>query len=418
MTVRIATLGNGIRVVTDSYDSPLAVVEICVEVGTRWEPPLLNGLAHFLEHMAFKGTTSRDAKALSHEIEARGGWINAGTGKDTTAYFAGVLAEDAAVALDVLADIVCNPTLPADEFERERGVILQEMADLEDDPMSWLGDRMMEKAFIGGLSLPGLGFPDILAEISRDDLTRFIHAHYTPSRILVGAAGGVDHDAICRDAERLMSGFGAPGIAAAHISSRPAGGVYRSAQDTEQVHLIVVFPSLPMGHPDLYADSVLHKILGGCSTSRLWQAIREERGLCYGIHSSVQAWQEAGLAGVQLSTGADVAAEAIDVLAAELRRLRDGGISDEELTRGKKLTHAEIVMSHESVESRTGAAMHHLAIHGIPYDLQDELDKFAAVDHAAIRRVIDRMWASPGTVAIRGPERITNLVDERTFDAA
>jgi predicted Zn-dependent peptidase len=408
MTVRIEKLPSGLRIVTDSFDSPLAVLQVSVEVGTRWEPPHLNGLAHFLEHMAFKGTLRRTASDISEAIENRGGWINAGTGKDITNYYTGVLAEDAPVALDVLADIVCNSTLPEEEFERERGVILQEIADLEDEPMSWLADRMMEITFIGGLGMPGLGSPETLRRIEVSDLANLVAAHYEPGTIIVSAAGGVDHDAITRAAEQLFD-LGHREVSKRHESRKSeffGGNSFRQARKTDQVQIIVAFPSFSLGDPDLYADCVLQKIIGGCSTSRLWRALREDRGLCYDVYSSAQAWREAGIVGVKLSTGADSAAEAISALVTELQKVRDAGLTDEELARGKKLMRAEIVMENESAASRVGAVAHHLAIHDRAYDLNEELDRFAAVDHRAIGRCIERMWSTPAAVAIRGPKRI------------
>lgn len=412
MTIALTTLTNGVRVVVDHYRSELATVCVLVEVGTRFEPHELNGLAHFLEHMAFKGTTTRDAQKIAADIESRGGHINAGTGKDVTKYFATVLREDADLALEILSDIVLNSTLPADELERERGVILQERRDLEDDPMAWLGEQIMAYGFRGGLGLPGLGTPDTLARVTVPHLRRFIDTHYRPDTIIVAAAGGIDPDVFTRQSEDLFGGMVAGTLPRYGSYSVYGGGRFSKESTSEQVHVRLAFPSFPLGHPDLYPAAVLSKMVGGCSMSPLWQELREMRGLCYHVGTNGQAWREAGLELAAMSCGPDEAPEAIERLCEVLKR-SSGGLTDEQLAIGKKLCHAELVMALETSYDRLSAAQHHFAIHGKAYDLQEEIERFNEVDHDAINRVIERQLSQPPTIAIMGPQKVLDIDIER-----
>lgn len=406
MTVRITTLKNGIRVVTDPYDSPLAAVGISVDAGTRHEPPLMNGLAHFLEHMAFKGTIRRTAQEITRDIEDRGGWINAHTGRDVTAYYCGVLQEDALHALDVLADITLNSTIPADELEVERGVILQEQRDLEDDLMGWLSDRLLETAYRGPLSMPGLGTQETVKLIRRDDLRRFIGEHYRADNIIVSAAGGIDHGEFVERVQShfsVMQNYRKPARGA---ESTYVGGVYRKiVPDAETIGVMIAFPCVPLGHEDLPAAALFTKMVGGANSSPLFQKLREERGLCYDVGMGGWSWHEAGLSVVRLSCGIEEAEEAIPILCGVLKGVRDSGLTDDELRRGRRMCRAELIMERESVHTRMSAAQAWLAIHGKPYDLAQHIARYEAVDYLQIRRVIGRHWMQPPTIAIRGPEK-------------
>jgi len=407
MTIEITTLPNGVRTVVDHYDSPLAAVAVTVECGTRHEAPYVNGVAHFLEHMAFKGTERRTPQMITGDIEDRGGWINAQTSRDTTQFYAGVLREDLDVALDVIADIVLNSTFPEDEVDRERGVILQENRDLEDDATSWLSERLMETAFSGALALPGLGRPETIHGIHRADIHHFVDQHYIPAKIIVAAAGGVDPASFTRAVEGHCGAMKPARTPAPHPTAY-RGGVFRHAAETPNVNISIAFPSLPLGHPNLYAEVVFAQLVGGCQSSMFWQELREKRGLCYAADFDGYSWVQAGISVASMSCGEDEAPEAIAMLCEQLKRSRDG-FNEAQLSLGRKLCKANIIMGRERAWSRLSSAVHHLAIHGKAYDLDEELAMYDGVGPAHIARTIERMWSARPAIAIRGPRSVCDL---------
>ena len=417
MTVQLATLPNGLRIATDSYDTvETAAVIVTVEAGSRHDAPELNGTAHFLEHMAFKGTTSRTTEQIIGEIESRGGHINAGTGKDITQYYANVLKEDVGVAIDVLADIVCNPTFPEDEFEREKGVILQEIAEIEDDHYDWLGDRLLEVSLNGGLGLPGTGSAKTVGRIDVNHLKGFARFNHHPGKIVVTAAGNIDHDDFVRQASNAfpMTGnvyFGQSQSAFSYMT----GNHYLATDDSEQAHIRIAWPSFGLGHDDLYAAALLSTILGGCSSSRLFREVRDKRGLCYSIGFGVSPWRDAGLFMFGLSCGAESADEAIRVSAEELLRITYG-LTHTELDTAKRITKADLLMGMESTHGRASKMSHHVAIHGSAFDVHEEVAKFEAVDHAGIQRAITRMFSARPSIAVYGPSPVTGIDIARMLD--
>lgn len=407
MAIEIGTTASGVRFVIDSYDSPVAAVAITVEAGTRHEEPKHNGVAHFLEHMAFKGTIRRTAQQIDEAIEDRGGSLNAYTGKDTTQYAASVLSEDAPLALDVLADIVSNSTFPEAEVDLERGVILQENRDFEENTEGWFGDRLMEVAFTGGLALPGLGTPETLQSVGRREILAFVRDHYLPQKIIVAAAGGVDPE----EFHRLAEGYFSRSRAVPAKPEQPShykGGVFRHSVERPNVTVLIAFPSLPLGHTDLYSDVLFCRVIGGCNSSPLWQELREKRGLCYEVGLSGQAWLQSGLNFFKMSCGEDDAHEAIAVLCEQIKRSRDGLTADQ-ISFGQRLCRATVLMGQETTWERLSAADRHLAIHGKAYDAAEEVAKYEAVGADDIARTVERMWSAPPTIAIRGSERACEI---------
>ena len=235
MNVRTTTLPNGCRIVTDTFDSiQSAAVNVLVDVGTRHEPEHLGGLAHFLEHMAFKGTERRTAKEIAEAIESRGGALNAGTAAEWTSYSCRVLKEDVELAVDILADIVCHSTLPQDEFERERGVILSEQAAMEDNHEDRLYERLYATVLPLSIGKPGLGTPETVKFITVDDLRQFMDEHYVGSRIIVSGSGNLDHDDFVAAVEKRFSGL-PKGHHRVVPSAVYVSDEYREERDIEQV---------------------------------------------------------------------------------------------------------------------------------------------------------------------------------------
>jgi len=403
MTVRLTTLPSGFRIVTDRMDAVETVsLGVWVDVGTRHEPPSINGVAHLLEHMAFKGTERRSALAIAEEIEAVGGHLNAYTSRESTAYYAKVLKEDVALALDILADILQHSTFEPSELERERTVILQEIGQANDTPDDIIFDHFQECAYPEqAMGRPVLGRPEIIRELRRDAVVAYLRDHYGARRMVLAAAGNLEHDRLVDLADKLLSELPAE----RSVSTEPAryaGGDRREDRDLEQLHLVLGFPGVTLGDPDYYAASVLSTAFGGGMSSRLFQEIREKRGLVYAIHSFVHGYRDGGLFGIYAGTGENEAAELVPALCEEAMKLQDG-LTNIELNRAKAQMKAGLLMSLESTSARCEQLAQHLLIYGTPFDPPEVVRRIEAVDDAAIRRVVSRWCSAPPTVAALGP---------------
>src|SRR5579864_9117917 len=356
MTAQLATLANGLRIVTDRVDTVATVsLGLWVDFGTRNEAPNINGVAHFLEHMAFKGTERRTARDIAEEIEAVGGHLNAYTSRESTAYYAKVLKEDVGLALDILADILLNSSFDPAEFERERTVILQEIGQANDTPDDIIFDHFQERAFPDqAMGRPVLGSADVLRRLSREAVMAYLRDNYGAGRMVLSASGNLDHDRIVELADNLLStmpAVGAAGNADAAEPARYVGGEHRQGRDLEQLHLVLGFPGPTLTDPDYYAASVLSTAFGGGMSSRLFQEVREKRGLAYTIHSFAHSFTDGGLFGIYAGTGEDDAGELVPVLCEETLRLADG-LTAVELARAKAQIKAGILMSLESTGAR------------------------------------------------------------------
>ncbi|MGD9617473.1 MAG: M16 family metallopeptidase [Alphaproteobacteria bacterium] len=403
MTTALATLPNGLRIVTDRIETVDTVsLGLWVDVGTRHESPELNGVAHFLEHMAFKGTERRSARAIAEEIEAVGGHLNAYTSRESTAYYAKVLKEDAPLALDILADILLHSTFDPAELERERAVILQEIGQANDTPDDIIFDYFQERAFPDqAMGRPVLGTPEIIGRLSRDAVVAYLQNHYSASRIVLSASGNLDHDRIVALAETLLSALPEE----RPVRTEPAryvGGDHREERELEQLHLVLGFPGTPLGDPDYYAAAVLSTAFGGGMSSRLFQEVREKRGLVYAIHSFAHGYRDGGLFGVYAGTGEEEAAELMPVLCDETMRLAEG-LSAAELARAKAQMKAGLLMSLESTGARCEQMAQHMLVYGAPFDPADIVRRVEAVDAAAIGRVVAGWRGATPTLAALGP---------------
>jgi predicted Zn-dependent peptidase len=403
MTTQVSTLANGLRVATDQIETVESVsLGIWIDVGTRHEPPELNGVAHFLEHMAFKGTERRSARAIAEEIEAVGGHVNAYTSRESTAYYAKVLKEDVPLALDILGDILQHSTFDPEELDRERTVILQEIGQANDTPDDIIFDYFQERAYPDqAMGRPVLGRPEIIRELSREAVVSYLRDHYGGRRMVVAAAGNLEHERLLELAAKLLSDFPAD----RSVTTEPAqysGGDRREDRDLEQLHLVLGFPGVALGDPDFYAASVLSTAFGGGMSSRLFQEIREKRGLVYAIHSFVHGYRDGGLFGIYAGTGEEEVAELAPALCEEATRLADG-LTEIELNRAKTQMKAGLLMSLESTSVRCEQLAQHLLIHGTPFDPPEVVRRIEAVDETAIRRVVDRWHSAPPTLTALGP---------------
>ena len=405
MTVRITKLLNGLTVASDRMEQvETASVGIWVQVGTRHETAEVNGVSHILEHMAFKGTRRRSASAIAEEIEAVGGHLNAYTARECTTYYAKVMKEDIGLALDIVADILQNSVFDPAELEREREVILQEIGQARDTPDDIVFDHFQETAYPGQpLGRPVLGTEKTVTAVKRDALLGHMTRHYHAGRMILAAAGKLDHDWLVERARALFAGL-ARGKTPAPAPARYTGGEFRGDEDLEQVHLILGFPGLPLGHPDQFAMAALSTILGGGMSSRLFQEVREKRGLVYSIYSFHAGFADSGLFGVYAGTGEKSLRELTPLIFAEVAGMAKA-VAPAELARAKAQLRADVLMSLESTHARAEQIARQLVIYGRilpPAELTAEIDK---VDNAALARCASVLLKGPLTVTTLGPAK-------------
>ena len=403
MSVEISTLDNGLRVVTDERPGfETAAVGVWVDVGARYEPKELNGVAHMLEHMAFKGTARRSAQDIAEEIEAVGGHLNAYTGREHTAYFARVLRQDVRLGVDILADILQHSTFDPDELERERTVILQEIGQAEDTPDDIIFDHLQETAYPDQpLGRAILGTAERVAGMPRDGLAGFMQRHYQGSRMVLCAAGAVQHEQMTALAGEMFADL--PNQPDSPIESAAySGGDFRDHRQLEQVHLTMAFPGLSYDDDDFYALQVLSTLFGGGMSSRLFQEVRERRGLCYSIFSFASSYVDGGLFGVYAGTGEDELDQLVDVVGEEMLKL-SGGVSEEEVDRGRAQLKAGTLMSLESSSARAEQLARQLLIFGRPLPLQELIERIDAVDADAVTRLAARLAGGRPAIAAMGP---------------
>jgi len=406
--IRVGRLDNGLTVITDPMTTVETVSLGCwVGTGTRYEPAAVNGVAHLLEHMAFKGTGRRSAQQIAEEIEAVGGILNAYTSREQTAFYAKVLRQDADLALDIVADILQHSVLDEEELKRERQVVVQEIHQAHDTPDDIIFDHFQAAAFPGQpLGFPVLGTVPIVSSLDRGALQGWLDRHYGGGNMVLSAAGNIDHDRLVEAAGRLFTalpadragtGAAAPqGEAAAY-----AGGEHRERRDLEQLHLILGFEGLPHQAEDYWAQAVLSTLLGGGMSSRLFQEIREKRGLVYTIHSFTSAYLDGGLFGVYAGTGGADAPELVPVLCDQIGAIADD-VREAEIASAKKQLEASMLMGLESTTNRCEQhATHHL-IFGKPLAPAEVVAKIQAVDRQAVARVARGLLAAPPTVAALG----------------
>jgi predicted Zn-dependent peptidase len=403
MTIRITKLSNGLTVATDHMTSVETVsVGVYVDVGTRQEEAETNGVAHILEHMAFKGTTTRSARDIAEQIEAVGGQMNAHTGREQTAYYVKLLKEDLELGVDIIADILLNSVFAPDELERERGVILQELGQVEDTPDDVIFDRFGEVAYPDqAVGRPVLGRAEIISTLPRQALVDFRESFYGASRMVFCAAGRVDHDELVRLAQRRFSALrpvGSDGL-------RPArwqGGEYREEDDLEQVHMTLGFPGVSYTDDDYWAANVLATMLGGGMSSRLFQEVRERRGLCYAISAWSGSLVDGGSFGIYTGTGPEAVVELVPVLTEELKRASIAAPMDE-IARARAQIRAGLLMGLESTSARMDALGSQILTYGRPLPTEEIVARVNAVDGENIARVARRIFSGAPTMAAIGP---------------
>ncbi len=403
MTLRLDTLSNGLRIVTEDMPGLMsASVGIWVQAGGRHERAEQNGIAHFLEHMAFKGTKRRSALRIAEEIEDVGGYINAYTSKEMTAYYARVLSADVALALDVISDIVLNPVFKKADIDTERHVILQEIGQALDTPDDIIFDWLQEVSYPDqpfGRTI--LGPQERVASFAKADLAGFVAQHYGPDQMILSAAGGVDHDAIVAQATEIFGGLKPVGASTIQRAAF-AGGERREIKDLEQAHFALGFEAPGYLHADVYAAQVYAMTMGGGMSSRLFQKIREERGLCYSIFAQAGAYEDTGQVTIYAGTSGDEVGDLAQLTVDELKRAADD-MTEAEVARARAQLKAGLLMGLESPSSRAERLARLLAIWGRVPDVVESVAKIDAVTTADVRRYAGEMLGAKAALALYGP---------------
>jgi predicted Zn-dependent peptidase len=408
--IQLTRLPSGLTVVTERMDRVETVsFGAYVGTGSRHEQAAENGVSHFLEHMAFKGTERRSAAQIAEEIEAVGGHINAYTAREQTAYYVKVLKDDTALATDIIGDILTHSTFEPEELERERGVILQEIGQANDTPDDIIFDHFQEAAFPDQpLGRSVLGSEDGIRAMPRGVLTGYMRRHYQAGNVVVAAAGNLQHDAILELVQRHFADL-ASEAPPAMLPGAYRGGEFRETRELDQVHIVLGFPSVGYSDPDYYPTLLLSTLLGGGMSSRLFQEVREKRGLVYSVYSFTAPFVDGGLFGVYAGTGESEAEELIPVALEELRKVQ-ADVAEDELARARAQVKASLLMSLESTGSRCEQLARQLQVFGRVIPTGETVAKLNAVTLADVQRAAARHFRATPTLATLGPvDRVAAL---------
>lgn len=403
MTIEVTRLANGLTVATHHMPHLESVaLGLWIGAGARSESPAEHGISHLLEHMAFKGTSRRSARDIAEAVEAVGGEMNAETSVDHTTYYMRLLKEDLPLGLDVLGDIICDPLLDPDELALEKNVIVQEIGAAQDVPEDWVFELFQEAAYPGqaiGRSI--LGTPGSVRAFGADDLRRFLGKHYSGPRAVVAVAGNVDHDAVVRGAEEHLGRL-PTSAAETHEPGRYQGGESKEKRAVQEAQILLGFAAPSFNDKSFTAAHLYSAILGGGMASRLFQELRESRGLCYSIYSFYWPFTDTGLFGIQAATAEEDVATLVPLVIDELKKMKDG-VSREELARAKAQLRAGLLMTLESPIARAGQMARHILIHGRPLTLEELVARVDGISGDDIAAIAASVLASPPTLAAIGP---------------
>lgn len=401
--IRVTKLDTGLTVVSERMDRVETVsFGAYVATGTRHEQAFENGVSHFLEHMAFKGTERRSAAQIAEEIENVGGHINAYTAREQTAYYVKVLKEDIGLGADIIGDILTHSTFDADEFERERGVILQEIGQAHDTPDDIVFDHFQETAYPDQpMGRPVLGTEALIRSMRRDTLMGYMKRHYTTGNIVIAAAGNLHHDHLLELVDRHFADLPTTPVIP-YSPGQYHGGEFREARDLDQVHIVLGFPSAAYGAADYYPTLLLSTLLGGGMSSRLFQEIREKRGLVYSIYAFSQPFADSGTFGIYAGTGESEAGELIPVTLDELHKVQHS-VTEAELARARAQVKAGLLMSLESTGSRCEQIARQMQVFGRLVPVAETVARIDKVSVADIQGAASRIFRAAPTLAAMGP---------------
>lgn len=394
MNVECTRLPSGLTVVTEKMPHLESVaLGTWIKSGSRNETDGEHGIAHLLEHMAFKGTQRRNARQIAEEIENVGGELNAATSTETTSYYARVLKDDVPLAVDILADILTESVFDEEELSREKQVILQEIGAANDTPDDVVFDRFSEIAFAGQtLGRPILGTPDTVMSFTSDEIRGYLSRNYTTDRMFVVAAGAVDHDAFVRQVEERFSGLRTePAAPPVFENARYIGGEAREERDLMDAQVLLGFEGRAYHMRDFYCSQILANILGGGMSSRLFQEVREFRGLCYSVYAFHWGFSDTGIFGVHAATGGENLPELVPVIIDELRKSSEM-INQQEIDRSRAQIRAQLLMGQESPAARAGQIARQMMLYGRPISNQEMMERLEGITTERLTDLAGRLF--------------------------
>ncbi|CUH87628.1 Protease 3 precursor [Phaeobacter sp. CECT 5382] len=405
MSVQQHQLANGFRIVTEAMPGlQSASIGIWVTAGGRNERLEQNGIAHFLEHMAFKGTKRRTALQIAEAVEDVGGYINAYTSREVTAYYARVLKDDVPLALDVLADILRNPVFDPREIEVERGVILQEIGQALDTPDDVIFDWLQEESYGDQpLGRTILGPAENISAFGREDLTRFVAEHYGPGQMILSAAGAVDHDSLVKLAEEMFGDMVSKPSLVMEAGHFTGGSEARHIKELEQAHFALSFESPGYRDDAIYTAQIYAGVMGGGMSSRLFQEVREKRGLCYTIFAQAGAYADTGSTTLYAGTSGEQLEELANITVDEMKRAADD-MNDAEVERARAQMKAGMLMGLESPTNRAERLARLVQIWDRVPPLEETVGLINAVTTADVRAMAEDLAVrAPVAMALYGP---------------
>ena len=407
---QIKTFSNGLRVASDEMNEVETVsIGIFVNVGSRNETIKNNGISHFLEHMAFKGTKKRSAKQIAEEFEGIGGYINAYTSREKTVYYAKVLKEDAEFALEFLSDIIQNSVFDSEEIKKESGVILQELAMTIDTPDDIIYDYFQETAFPNqALGRSIIGLEQNIKNFKKNNFVNYINQNYTANNMAIISAGNLKHQDLIKWSKKYFNKI-APSKTNDDMTSIYKGGDFHHAKKLEQIHYIVGFQGISYTDPNYYKAQILSMILGGGMSSRLFQEIREKKGLAYSIYSFNYCFKDSGLFGIYGGTSPDKINKMIDSIANEINQLTKK-ILPQEIERVKTQFKASLKMTKESTSSRMQKLGNDIINHNRSVSDKEIIEKFSDLTTKDIVNFAQQIFSSkPTTTSIGDAKKITKI---------
>lgn len=395
---------NGLRIVTEKIPSVRSVaLGIWVRTGSKYETEANNGISHFLEHMFFKGTETRSAKEIAESFDEIGGNVNAFTSKEYTCYYARVLDQHALIAVDVLADMFFHSVFDVEELEKEKNVVIEEIGMYEDTPDDLVHDLIAKACYSDhplGYSI--LGTEDVLRSLSRNDLLTYIDHHYTPDNTVVCVAGNFD-DQLLDAIKQRFSHFRRSSATRQVDMPRFVGKSIIQTKATEQAHLCLAVPGLPVGDEQIDSLILLNNLLGGSMSSRLFQEIREERGLAYSVYSYHSSYSDSGMFTIYAGTAPDQVGQVFEIMTSILADVRDHGISEKELNKGKEQLKGSLMLSLESTNSRMSRLGKNELLLARHYSLDEMIARIDRVSTESVAAVASKLFHSPLALAMVSP---------------
>ncbi|KQV37493.1 peptidase M16 [Rhizobium sp. Root73] len=415
MKVECTRLQSGLTVVTENMPHLESVaLGVWIKSGSRDETTDEHGIAHLLEHMAFKGTARRSARDIAEQIENVGGEVNAATSTETTSYYARILQDDVPLAVDILADILTESSFDEDELQREKQVILQEIGAANDTPDDVVFDKFAETAFANQtIGRPILGTPDTVLSFTPEQIRTYLDRNYTTDRMFVVGAGALDHDSFVRQVEDRFSSLPQKPVAPpVSETAHYTGGDVRESRDLMDAQVLLGFEGKAYHARDFYCSQILANILGGGMSSRLFQEVREHRGLCYSVYAFHWGFSDTGIFGVHAATGGENLPELMPVIIDELRK-SSMKIEQQEIDRARAQIRAQLLMGQESPAARAGQIARQMMLYGRPIPNEELMERLSGITIERLTDLAGRLFFDtvPTLSAIGPVEKLAPMDD-------